>query len=80
MVSFSGGPTIRVTRSPPGTSASTAAIACRKLATVPAAESIKVPSRSKITNSGVSAAKDVTRSLWLTEDPDCRAAGRTTVL
>src|SRR5271166_691739 len=47
-----GGPTIWAARSPSGTGAPTWLSACRKLATIPSAESVRVPSRSKITSSG----------------------------
>ena len=46
-----GGPTRRLTRSPSGTSPRCRRSAWRKLATMPSAESVNVPSRSKITRS-----------------------------
>src|ERR1700760_1345252 len=47
-----GGPTIRLARSPSGTAAPISPSACRKLDTMPSAESVSVPSRSKITSWG----------------------------
>ncbi len=52
-VSSIGGPTMCAARSPSGTAAPTCSSACRKLATMPSAESVSVPSRSKITSCGV---------------------------
>src|ERR1700686_1643265 len=43
---------MRPARSPSGTTAPTSPRACRKLDTMPRAESVRVPSRSKITNCG----------------------------
>src|SRR4029077_1398556 len=43
---------MRPARSPSGTTAPTLPSACRKLDTMPCAESVRVPSRSKITNCG----------------------------
>ena len=43
---------MRAARSPSGTGAPMWPRACRKLATIPSAESVRVPSRSKTTNCG----------------------------